>query len=269
YPKDAEGEKPNADIADIMMPHLGANTFEANYNAAKMAAEELIDLDVKGDLACIVNRDIPAGLERSYSDLAYTLANLVRQISGPRPVKMVETSFYGDLKPYQKWLLVSIIAGIWHDFDPYNDVKAAMKFLEENGIRYKDRDVSDDKGYGNSITLDVTVELEDKSMKLYSVRGTVTEGIQTVSRIDEFDRLYFEPKGVTLFCLYNDRPGVIATIARRLADAGINIEDMRNPHNVKTHRSLAILRLNTAPSASLVADIKDAVKAHSVVSTNV
>ncbi|MBO7653991.1 MAG: hypothetical protein J6U40_03630 [Kiritimatiellae bacterium] len=267
YPKDAEGDKPNADIADIMMPHLGANTFEANFNAARMAAEELIDLDVKGDLACIVNRDIPAGLERSYSELAYTLANLVRQISGPLPIKLLETSFYGDLKPFQKWLLVSILAGIWHDFDPYNDVKAGMKLLEENGIRYIDRDVSDQKGYGNSITLDITVELPDKSMKLYSVRGTVTEGIQTVSRIDEFDRLYFEPKGVTLFCLYNDRPGVIATIARRLADAGINIEDMRNPHNVKTHRSLAILRLNIAPSANLVADIKDAVKADSVIST--
>ena len=157
----------------------------------------------------------------------------------------------------------------------YSDMPAQLPYrrdmilclLEENGIRYIDRDVSDDKGYGNSITVDITVELPDKSMKLYSVRGTVTEGIQTVSRIDEFDRLYFEPKGVTLFCLYNDRPVVIATIARRLADAGINIEDMRNPHNVKTHRSLAILRLNSAPSANLVADIKDAVKADSVIST--
>ena len=38
YPKDAAGEKSVADVADIMMPHLGANTFEANFNAAKRAA---------------------------------------------------------------------------------------------------------------------------------------------------------------------------------------------------------------------------------------
>ena len=56
YAKDAEGMKPNADIADIMMPHLGANTFEANYNAAKRAAEEIVELEAKGDLFCIVNR---------------------------------------------------------------------------------------------------------------------------------------------------------------------------------------------------------------------
>ena len=31
YPKDEAGEKPIADIADIMLPHLGASTVEANY----------------------------------------------------------------------------------------------------------------------------------------------------------------------------------------------------------------------------------------------
>ena len=266
YAKDAEGMKPNADIADIMMPHLGANTFEANYNAAERAARELIDLDEKGDLACIVNRDIPAGLERAYCELAYDLANLVRQISGSdRPIKAIETHFYGALKPFAKWLLVSVLSAIWNDFDRYNDPKAALKFLEDSGIEYKNVDGGDDKGYGNSITLDITVEQSDKSLKRYSIRGTVTEGVRTVSRIDEFDRLYFEPCGDTLFCLYDDRPGVIAIIARRLADAGVNIEDMRNPHNLKTHRSLAIFRMNKLVSESLVADIKDAVKADAVI----
>lgn len=268
YPKDAEGEKPNTDIADLMMPHLGANTFEANHNAAVRAAEELIDLDEKGDLACIVNRDIPAGLERAYCELAYTLSTLVRQVSGETvPVKLIETSFYGDLKPYGKWLLVSVLSGICREFDRYNDFKAAKQFLEDRGIQYIDRETNTDKGYGNSITIDISVEQPDKRLKSYSARGTVTEGVQTVARIDEFDRLYFEPKGITLFCLYDDRPGVIATIARRLADAGINIEDMRNPHNAKSKRSLAIFRLDKPVSGSLAEDIKAAIQGYSVVST--
>ncbi|MFT5855553.1 MAG: D-3-phosphoglycerate dehydrogenase, partial [Verrucomicrobiales bacterium] len=33
YPKDEAGDKPVADIAEIMLPHLGASTREANYNA--------------------------------------------------------------------------------------------------------------------------------------------------------------------------------------------------------------------------------------------
>jgi len=270
YAKDEAGPKSMVDIADIMLPHLGANTHEANFVAAKRAAEELIDLDEKGDMSCIVNRDIPEGLERAYCELAFNLASLVRQMSGlQNPIKMMETSFYGELAPFGKWLTVSILSGIWRECDRYNDYKAAVKFLKDMGIELVNREASDDKGYGNSITVDITVEQSGKELKSFSVRGTVTEGVQTVSRIDEFDRLYFEPNGATLFCLYDDRPGVIASISRKLADAGINIEDMRNPHNAKTHRSLAIIKVNQPVSEDLVKVIKADIKAHAAICTMV
>ncbi|NCA82102.1 MAG: hypothetical protein EOM72_05090 [Opitutae bacterium] len=56
YPKDEEGPKSVADIADIMVPHLGASTREANAKAAELAAQELIDLDDKGIAKAVVNR---------------------------------------------------------------------------------------------------------------------------------------------------------------------------------------------------------------------
>lgn len=56
YPKDEEGPKSCADVADIMVPHLGASTREANFKAAELAARELIDLDDKGIGTAIVNR---------------------------------------------------------------------------------------------------------------------------------------------------------------------------------------------------------------------
>jgi len=56
YPKDAAGDKSVKDIADIMMPHLGANTKEANFNAAKRAAEETVAFFENGDRACVVNK---------------------------------------------------------------------------------------------------------------------------------------------------------------------------------------------------------------------
>jgi len=270
YTKDEAGPKPMADIADLMLPHLGANTEEANYVAAERAAKELIDLDEKGDMSCIVNRDIPDGLERAYCELAFNLASLVRQIAGTAtPIKLLETSFYGDLAPFSKWLTISVLSGLWTDFDRYNDYKAAIKFLKEMGIELVNREASSDKGYGNAITVDITVEQEDKCLKSFSVRGTVTESHQMVSRIDEFDRLYFEPTGTTLFCIYDDRPGVIATISRKLADKNINIEDMRNPHDIKTQRSLAIIKLSQPINAELIAEIKKDITAHAVVCTNV
>jgi D-3-phosphoglycerate dehydrogenase / 2-oxoglutarate reductase len=56
YAKDEEGPKSVADIADIMVPHLGASTREANRKAAELAAQELIDLDDKGIHKAVVNR---------------------------------------------------------------------------------------------------------------------------------------------------------------------------------------------------------------------
>jgi D-3-phosphoglycerate dehydrogenase / 2-oxoglutarate reductase len=269
YTKDEAGPKPMADIADLMLPHLGANTNEANYVAAERAAKELIDLDEKGDMSCIVNRDIPDGLERAYCELAYQLSMLIRQIAGPtRPVKMLETSFYGQLAPFSKWLTVSVLSGLWTDFDRYNDYKAALKFLKDMGIELVNRETID-KGYGNALTVDMTVEREDKQLRRYSIRGTVTESHLMVSRIDEFDRLYFEPNGTTLFFVYDDRPGVIATISRKLADAGINIEDMRNPHDPKTNRSLAILKVNACVGEPLIGDIRKEINAHAAVCTKV
>ena len=56
YAKDEEGPKSVADIADIMVPHLGASTREANFKAAELAARELIDLDEKGIDKAVVNK---------------------------------------------------------------------------------------------------------------------------------------------------------------------------------------------------------------------
>ena len=269
YTKDEAGPKPMVDIADLMLPHLGANTNEANFVAAERSAKELIDLDEKGDMSCIVNRDIPEGLERAYCELAFNLAMLVRQLAGTtRPIKLIETSFYGQLAPFGKWLTVSLLSGLWKEFDRYNDYKAAVKFLKEMGIELVNRETID-KGYGNALTVDISVEQPDKQLKSYSVRGTVTESRVMVSRIDEFDRLYFEPSGMTLFCVYEDRPGVIATISRKLADAGINIEDMRNPHDTKTNRSLAIVKVNKCVGEALLAEISKEISAHAAVCTEV
>ncbi|MEI8353855.1 MAG: phosphoglycerate dehydrogenase [Lentisphaerota bacterium] len=264
YPKDEPGPKPIADIADIMLPHLGASTHEANFVAAERAARELIDLDEKGVATYIVNRDIPEGLDKTYCELAYILSRVTRELSGRSlPITMIETSFYGQLEPYANWLLVPILSGIWEDFDRYNDYKAAAAFIKEMGIDYVNRAIEPEKGFANSITIDLIVEQADNQLKRTSVRGTVAEGVLMVSRINEFDHLYFVPHGSTLFFLYDDRPGVIATISRKLADAGFNIEDIRNPHDTRTNRSLAIFKLYQPVAETLVAEIGREIKAHS------
>lgn len=262
YPKDAEGAKPIADIADIMVPHLGASTKEANFKAALHAAEELIEFDEKGISSYIVNRDIPPGLDEAYGELAYLLARLCRQLVGrDAKLKLIESSFYGSLKPYAKWLLVPVVAAISDDFDRSSDPRAALQYLKDMGIDFEDRETDDKKGYDNSITLDLTAALSDSNLRRVSVRGTLTEGVMMISRINDFHSLYFEPKGHAVLFIYDDRPGVLGHIGAALAAAKINIDDVRNPHDSKCEKSIAILKVNQKVPGDVLSRIASDIKA--------
>jgi D-3-phosphoglycerate dehydrogenase / 2-oxoglutarate reductase len=262
YPKDEAGPKSVADIADLMLPHLGANTREANRNAAIRAAEQLIDFDDKGIMSYVVNRDIPIGLDEHFCDLAHTVAKLCRYIATPQAKpNHIESSIYGSLAPFADWLRTSIVAGICEDFDRTSSPQQTNSYLEERGLAFTNRPVDENKKFENSITVDLSAELDGEHTRHVSVRGTVEEGVMLISRINEFDKLYFEPVGPVVLFLYQDRPGVIGTIGRMLAEKGINIEDMRNPHDTKTNRSLAILKINQVATDELLQCIKNEIEA--------
>ena len=262
YPKDAEGPKTVADIADLMVPHLGASTKEANFKAAQHAAQQLIDFDDKGITTYVVNRDIPPGLGEAYPELAYTLARLSRHMMGAdAKLKLIETSFYGSLMKYSNWLLAPIVAALSEDFDRSMDHKAARQYLAEKGVDYQDRETDERKHYENAITLDLTGSVGGDLLRHVSIRGTVTDGILVIARINDFQKLYFEPKGPTCVFTYRDRPGVLGQIGAALAEAGVNIDDVRNPHDTKGDHSIAILKVNRKVPDEVVHRIAKAISA--------
>lgn len=262
YPKDEAGEKPEAEFADILLPHLGASSQEANENAASMAARILVEFDEKGITTFIVNRDIPEGLDEAYGQLAYTLTAMAHGLLGGDPrIKLLETSVYGDLSPFSEWLVVPMVTALKSDFDRSLDHKAALNVLEECGIEYCNRKVDNRKGYGNSITVDLTAEGTDGKLTSVSVRGTVAENQIMISRINDFEKLYFDPKGHTLVISFQDRPGVLGAIAAAVAEAGINIDDVRNPHNEKGDCSIAVLKINQPAPGDLVKTVAEKVDA--------
>ena len=262
YRQDADGEKSVHDIADIMLPHLGASTYEANFNAARRAAEELINLDDKGITSFIVNREVPEGLDEAYVRLAYTLTKLCRHLLGPTSnLKSLETSFYGSLQDFSNWLMIPIIRALGRKIDHPMDQKSALQYLKEMGVAVINRPTDTSKGYKNSITIDLISSLDSGNLRRVSVRGTVVEGVVMISRITDFDRLYFQPKGPTAFFIYNDRPGILGKIGSALAKANINIEDVRNPHHRKLNQSLGIMQVNKPVSKDLIAKICKDIKA--------
>ena len=255
YAKDEPGEKSVADIADDMLPQLGASTQEANFNAATRAAEQTIAYFERGITTYVVNRALPVGLDERYQLLSYYLARVARAFlgGGVQPSR-IETSFYGDLAQYADYLLGSVVLGLSADFDPLFDLQQATEYLAEKGITHVSREVDDGKGYGNSITIDL-MEGSNRTYNRCSVRGTIAEGAPMISRINDFDRLYFEPTGNSVLVTYDDQPGRLATITQVMADHGTNIDDIRCPRDARTNQSLAVLKVSTPVSEAALGEI--------------
>ena len=260
YPKDAEGPKSIADVADIMMPHLGANTSEANFNAAQKAAEQTIAYFEQGVTNCVVNKALPDGLDAGYQKLAYVLTSLTRAYLGKEnnPTR-IETSFYGKLSGFAKWLMPPIVAAITPDFTGDQSPKEAEQFLADAGVELINRVVDNSKNYGESMSIDLFVG--GNTIFKAGARGTITENTLMVSRLDEFDKLYFDPAGYHLFVEYADEPGVIGRIAGILGEKNINIIDIRAPQNVKSGRSLSVITTNMEVPEILVEKIRESVNA--------
>lgn len=261
YPEDAPGAKPMADIADIMLPHLGASTNEANLTAARRAAEQLIAYLEQGITTFVVNKDLPDGLDAQYQYLAYCIARIGHRYLGNLPVRRIECSFYGSLQPFSKWFMSPIVAGISPESKAARVLaEDAETYLRDKGISVEIREPDAGKKYGNSITIDLFAG-EGSSLQEVSIRGTIAEGLTMISRIDDFQRLYFEPKGSSFIAVYKDRPGVLAKITAALAWAGINIEDIHAPHDQKGMKSLAVVKVNQPVPEAIVERIKQEIEA--------
>ncbi len=254
YGEDAAGPKSVADIADVMLPHLGANTHEANSTAARRAAEQLIAYVEKGVTTYVVNKGVPDGLDEAFQQLAYHVAVVARHYLGGRPVHQLKCSFYGGLGPYAKWFLPPICAALSPEFDPLQDPEEAEMFLSERGIALEIRATDESKHYGNSMTIDLSDG--DSAVSRVSVRGTIAEGNIMISRINDFDRLYFLPKGNALVVQYTDRPGVLARITGACADANLNIEDIRAPRDSRNEKAVAVLKTNAPVAAAVIERIQ-------------
>ncbi len=259
YPKDEAGEKSVADVADLMLPHLGANTNEANFTAAKRAAEQTIAYFEHGITTCVVNKELPDNLNPKYQELAYVVSAIAYKYLGEAQPSKIATSFYGGLNAFAKWMTAPIVAAVTSDVNMHDAAADATAFLAEHGVDLINRTVDDSKNYGDAMTVDLFAGKD--AINTISVRGTTTENNLMISRIGDFEHIYLEPTGNILFVEYADAPGVIGKIAGILGEKNINIVDIRAPQNVNGTKSLAIVKTNMEVPQIIIDKIKQEVSA--------
>lgn len=260
HPKDTAAMQPSADVADLLLPHLGANTREANKNAAMRAAKQMIDYFTSGDTSCVINAERPADLHPAQLQLAAMLGQLCYRVGDCKPIRKVECTFYNNLRSFRKWFTPWILQGAVPGAEKGLMPAAAETSFREHGIVYKAREPQDDKLYDDALTIDIHMEVDGRQI-VSSVRGIVVDGTPVVSRIMEFDHLYVTLAGNTLVLRYADRPGVIASIGQALSQAGINIENIVAPNDQASGDSLALIKTNMPVSEEQVHDIAKAISA--------
>ncbi len=260
HPKDEAGEKPSAEVADLIMPHLGANTVEANTKAAIRAAEQMLAYFNDGNTSWVVNGESPVGLNPTNLQLTALLAAVARKAGGDKPIRRVDCTFYGNLRTYRKWFTAPILEGLLPNAEKGLMPPAAEESLREHGVVFKACEPKDDVPYEDSIALDVITE--DKGEYVHTrVRGVVTEGIPMISSLNNFNGLYADLRGTTLFLHYKDRPGIIASIGTALSTKGINIDNIAAPANHATGEALAVIKTNTPVSQQLLDSLAEEIGA--------
>lgn len=260
HPKDTAAMQPSADVADILLPHLGANTREANKNAAMQAARQMIAYFTSGDTSCVINAERPADLHPAQLQLASMLGQLCYRVGECKPIRKIECTFYNNLRAFRKWFTPWILQGAVPGAEKGLMPAAAETSFREHGIVYKAREPKDDKLYDDALTIDIHMEVDGQQI-VSSVRGMVVDGTPVVSRIMEFDHLYAALGGNTLILRYTDRPGVVASIGQALSQAGINIDNIVAPNDHKSGDSLALIKTNMPVSDEQVHDIAKAISA--------
>lgn len=260
HPKDAEGEKPSAAVADLILPHLGASTKEANFNAAKRAAEETIAFFEHGDTSCVVNAESPQGLNPMQLRLAKMLATLARNVAGNHPIRRAECTLSGSLRLFRKWFSPKVQEGLLPDAEVNLVPPAAEQSMREHGIDYRVLEPVGGDAEEDSITLEIFTE-QDGGLVKTSVRGIVAEDAPIISQVNGFKSLYFDLSGNLLFVRYADRPGVLARITGVLGNAEINIENISAPIDHSIGETLAVVKTDKPVSTAEVSAITTIVRA--------
>jgi D-3-phosphoglycerate dehydrogenase len=220
-------------------PHLGANTFESQYNIGTQAATQAIEAAKGIAYAHAFNLPIDEtkmpSFVKPYLELAQKISFLAAQ-KNRSPIKSIKISAQGDMSDYLNSLKTFATVGALSDAigDNINYVNAEF-VASERGIILETQEEPNSSAYKNLITL-----------KLTSEAGTITisatifdNDSQRIVDINGF-KLDVVPHGNMILFKNTDIPGVIGHVGSILASENINISDFRLGRN-ENHEALAVI----------------------------
>jgi D-3-phosphoglycerate dehydrogenase len=224
--------------AVVVTPHLGASTREAQDKAGETIAEQ-VGLALAGDFvpyAVNVSAAEASETVRPYLPLAERLGRIYVGLNEGAPVRL-ETEYNGQLADYDTRILtLSVLKGVFGGVseEPVSYVNAP-RIAAERGVEVRESSSATTQDYVNLVTV---------RGGGHAVSGTLVglRGEPRIVMIDDLS-LYLPPAKHMLIVRNDDVPGMIATVTRAVADAGINVGDLHVGHSVDGAAAMQVLLL--------------------------
>jgi D-3-phosphoglycerate dehydrogenase len=245
FMKEPATDHPLLDLDNVTVsPHLGANTFESQYNIGTQAAENAIAAAKGISYAHAMNLPIDESkipsFVKPFLEMGQKIGFLESQINKSQIIA-IKVSGHGEIAEYVESLSTFVAVGAMsqNSDDTINYVNAEF-VAKEKGIRIESEALGDSSVYKNLITIKLTT-----SEGATTISATIfDDNVQRIVAIDNFD-IEVALKGDMILFKNSDVPGVIGSIGSILADNNVNIADFSLARN-DTSTALAVILVDNA-----------------------
>lgn len=256
FVKEPATDNPLLDLDNIVVsPHLGANTYESQYNIGVQAAEQAIEaakgMAYPNALNLPIDESKIPAFVKPYMEMGQKLGFLASQ-KNRAPIVSIKVSGQGAIAEFVDSLSTFVTVGALaeNSGDTINYVNADF-IAKEKGIKIETEALADSSVYKNLITVKLTTDKQ-----VTTIRATIFD--DTIQRMVEIDGFSVDValKGNMIFFKNTDVPGVIGSVGTILAGHNVNIADFRLGRNNKKE-ALAVIIVDSAVSDSVLKELSN------------
>jgi len=252
--KEPATDNPLLDLDNITVsPHLGANTYESQYNIGTQAANNAIEA-AKGvayphAMNLPIDESVIPSFVKPFLEMGQKIGFLESQMSKSQIIS-IKVSGYGEIAEYVDSLATFVAVGAMSENSGSTINYVNAEFVaKEKGIEIDAQNCGDSSVYKNLITI-----------KLTTAEGTTTisatifdDNVQRVVAIDGFD-IEVALRGDMVMFKNTDVPGVIGSVGTTLANNNVNISDFSLARNDKGE-ALAVILVDDAVNDKTISEL--------------
>jgi D-3-phosphoglycerate dehydrogenase len=256
FTKEPATDHPLLDLDNITVsPHLGANTFESQYNIGTQAAQNAIAAAKGISYAHAMNLPIDESkipsFVKPFLEMGQKIGFLESQINKSQIIA-IKVSGHGEIAQYVDSLATFVAVGAMSQSsgDTINYVNADF-VAKEKGIKIESEALGDSSVYKNLITIKLTT-----SESTTTISATIfDDNVLRIVAIDGFD-IEVALKGDMILLKNSDVPGVIGSIGSILANNNVNIADFSLARNNQS-QALAVILVDNAVNDSTLKELSE------------